>query len=361
MTDRKLRAGVIGLGVGRAHAKGYIASPDAELVALCDANSERLEQYAAEYNIKAYYTDYRKMLKEAQLDVVSVGLPNALHAEASIAALEAGAHVICEKPMAINVAEAHAMLAAAHQHNRQLMVCYNYRYRSDSQWMRRLIRSGRLGQVYHVAVSWRRETGIPGWGLFGSKAASGGGALIDLGVHVIDLGLWMLDFPRVQTISGHVRSLFGPYGRKTWGKSPSADRDDTFDVDDGGVAFMRLANGATMALQVTWAEHAQPHEDAFRVEVQGTDGTAILHVRNYSNEDTLHFYTEIEGAPVTVVPGVNFDGPQGHTALIIDLVASLRAGTPPAATGEQGLIAVEILEALYQSAVDGREVCIGGV
>ncbi len=360
MSERKLRAGVIGLGVGRAHAKGYIASPDAELVALCDANTERLNQYAAEWNIDGRYSDYHTMFREAQLDVVSIGLPNALHAEASIAALEAGVHVICEKPMATTSAEARAMLAAARQHNRQLMVCYNYRYRSDSQWMRRVIQSGRLGQVHHVAVSWRRETGIPGWGLFGSKAASGGGALIDLGVHVIDLGLWLLEFPRVQTISGHVRSLFGPYSRKTWGKSPSSVRDDAFDVDDGGVAFMRLSNGATMSLQVTWAEHSQPHEDAFRVEVQGTDGTAILHVRNYKNEDTLRFYTEIEGAPVTVIPSVNFDGHQGHAALIVDLAASLRAVTPPAATGEQGLIAVEILEALYQSAAAGHEVRIDG-
>lgn len=360
MTDQKLRAGVVGLGVGKAHARGYIASPDAQLVALCDMSEARLTQQADEWNIDGRYTDYRQMFDEANLDVVSIGLPNALHAEASIAALEAGIHVICEKPMATNVAEAQRMIEAADRCKRQLMVCYNYRYRSDSLWVRRLVQSGRLGQIYNASVSWRRETGIPGWGLFGSKAASGGGALIDLGVHVIDLGLWMMDFPVVKTISADVRTLFGPYGRKTWGRTPTITRIDDFDVDDGGIAFARLDNGASMIINVSWAEHSQANDDYFRVELQGTEGTAILHVRNYKNDDTLRFYTEVEGEPVTIIPGVRFSGSQSHEALVKDLVASLKNGTPPTATGQQGLVAVEILQAIYESAAAGHEVALNG-
>ncbi len=360
MSGVPLRAGIIGLGVGRAHAKGYISSPDSDLVAVCDMNAERLQLFADEFKVQERYTDYTTMLNEANLDVVSICLPNALHAEVSIAALEAGLNVICEKPMAVNTQEARAMNAAAAKSGKRLMMSYNYRYRSDAQWMRQMVITGKLGTIYHVQVSWRRETGIPGWGLFGSKAMSGGGALIDLGVHVIDLALWLMDFPTVQTISAQTRSLFGPVGRKTWGRVPGQKIEGGFDVDDGGIAFMRLANGASMALNVTWAEHMQPREDAYRVELQGTDGTAILHVRNYKNDDTLVFYTEMASVPVTVIPSVNFSTPQNHEALIIDLVKSLRNGEVPGTSGEQGLVAVEILDAIYESSQIGREVVVSG-
>jgi predicted dehydrogenase len=354
-----LRAGIIGLGVGKAHAKGYTTSSDAELVAVCDTNAERLQLFADEWNVPERYSDIDRMLQDAKLDMVSICLPNALHAQYSIAALEAGINVVCEKPMAVNTQEARAMIEAAKRTGKKLMMSYNYRYRSDAQWVSQMIRTGQLGTIYHVQVSWRRETGIPGWGLFGSKAASGGGALIDLGVHVIDLALWLMDFPAVQTVSAQTRSLFGPVGRKTWGRFPGQRIEGGFDVDDGAVGFMRLGNGASLALNITWAEHGQPQEDAYRVEIQGTEGTAILHVRNYKNDDTLRFYTEMAGQPVTVIPGLRFDGPQGHEALIIDLAKSIRSGAEPGTNGEQGLVAVEILEALYESSQQGREVVFG--
>ncbi|MEZ4667012.1 MAG: Gfo/Idh/MocA family oxidoreductase [Anaerolineae bacterium] len=356
MSERIVRAGIVGLGVGQAHAKGYMGSPYADLVAICDMNEARLQESGDKWKVDARYTDYKQMFKEAKLDIVSVCVPNAAHAEVSIAALKAGVHVICEKPMAVNVAEAEAMLEAARSSKRQLMVSYNYRFQSDSQWMKKMVTDGKLGTVYHVDVSWRRETGIPGWGLFGSKAASGGGALIDLGVHVIDLALWMMDFPEVETVSGQVRSLFGPNGRKTWGRTPGQKIEGGFDVDDGAIAFLRLNNGASMVVNITWAEHMAPQEDMFRVELQGTEGTAILHVRNYKNMDTLRFYTEMAGQPVTVVPGVRFDGPQGHEAMVIDLTRAIANNETPSTSGEQGLIGVEILEALYQSAESGHEI-----
>jgi predicted dehydrogenase len=356
MSDGKLRAGIIGLGVGQSHAKGYLSSPDTELVAVCDANETRLNEWADLWKIEKRYTDYTQMLDDANLDIVSVCLPNALHAAASIAALDRGVHVVCEKPMAQTVTEAEQMVEAAARNGRRLMVAYNYRYRPDSQWMYRMVQSGKLGTIYHVSASWRRETGIPGWGWFGSKQMSGGGALIDLGVHVLDLGLWMMGFPKVKTVSGDTRMFFGPKSLKTWGRRPGQTFEGGFDVEDGGVGFIRLANGANMVLNVTWAEHVQPQEDAIRVEIQGTEGTAVLHIRNYKNDDTLRFYTEIEGEPVTVIPSIRFGAPQNHEGLIHDLASSLRQGTEPATNGSQGSTAVHILEALYQSAANGREV-----
>jgi predicted dehydrogenase len=356
MAERKLRAGVVGLGVGKAHIEGYLTSPDADLVALCDMNEERLKQAAEKYHTTENFTDYQKMFAEAQLDIVSICLPNALHAEASIAALEAGLNVICEKPMTVTVAEAQRMVDAAKRCNRRLMVSYNYRYRADTQWMRDMVQSGKLGTIYHANVSWRREIGIPGWGVFGNKALSGGGSLIDLGVHVLDLGLWMMGFPAVKTVSGDVRSVFGKRGLKTW-RAANAQL-PPFEVEDGGIAFMRLANGANMFLQATWAEHTEPKEDAIRVELQGSEGTAILHIRNYDIQDTLRYYTEIEGQPMSITPSVRFAEIRNHQALVHDLTASVRAGTPPATSGEQGLVAVTVLQAIYESAESGHEISL---
>jgi predicted dehydrogenase len=358
MSEQKLRAGVIGLGVGGNHARGYLGSPYAELVALCDSNDARLQENAAKWTVQRRYTNYREMFRDAELDIVSVCLPNALHAEVTIEALKAGMHVVCEKPMALSVDEAERMIEAAKRYNRRLMVCYNWRYRPDSQWMKRVAASGRLGDIYHVHVAWRRETGIPGWGLFGSKAASGGGALIDLGVHVIDLGLWMLDWPTVTTITGDTRSLFGPHSYKTWGRTAGATFEG-FDVEDGGTAYARLSTGATMNIHVTWAEHTMPQEDSMRIELHGTQGTAVQYIRNYSLNDSLRLYTEVEGEPVTITPSLRpGKGLSAHETLIQEIADCIAHDRPSPTTGEQGLAAIKVLEGLYKSAETKREVVL---
>jgi predicted dehydrogenase len=351
-----LRAAVIGLGVGRGHADGYNQSPYSTLAALCDTDTVRLAEFAQKYNIpaEACFTDYHTMLKKIPLDIVSVCVPNALHAPVSIAALEAGVHVLCEKPLAMNTAEAQAMVDAAARAEKHLLVCYNYRYRADSQWLYRVVHSGRLGEIYHISASWRRETGIPGWGLFGSKALSGGGAMIDLGVHVLDLALWLLDFPAVHTVSGAARAAFGPHQRKMWRKAGVEPA--TFEVEDGATGFLRLANSASIFLQATWGEHRQPNDDQIRVELQGTEGTAILEIPNYRREDTLRMYTEIEGEPVTITPAVRWTASAyQHVGLVLDTVEKLANGEPPTTDGTQGLAAVKILDALYGSARSGKE------
>jgi predicted dehydrogenase len=358
MAEKLLRAGIIGLGVGKAHAKGYLSS--CELVALCDTDEKRLNELGETYHVppEGRFTDYNQMLAEAKLDIVSVCLPNFIHAEVSIAALEAGAHVICEKPMAPTVAQAHSMLEAAEKAKRRLMISYNFRYRADTQWIRRIIKSGKLGNVYHIYASWRRETGIPGSGWFGNKKMAGGGALIDLGVHVLDLTMWFLDFPGVMTVSGDTHSLFGPRGMKTWGRRPGQVIENTFDVDDGAVGFIRFANGANAVLEATWAEHRQPQDDLIRMEIQGTNGTVVLNIANYKIEDTLRFYTELEDEPTIMIPTVRVSGPQGHEALVIDMVRSLQENTMPASTGEHGYAAVQVLQAMYESAQAGHEIVL---
>lgn len=358
MTDQPLRAGIIGLGIGAAHAKGYSGQHGADLVALCDLDETRLRDFSKQYPVSPanMYTDYHQMLAEANLDIVSVCLPNAMHAEATIAALEAGAHVLCEKPMAPSVLQARQMLEVSKRTGKKIMIAYNYRYRADAQWIRRLIKSGQLGQIYHVHATWRRETGIPGRGWFGIKEMSGGGALIDLGVHVLDMTMWLLDFPMVKTVSGDTHMVFGQRGLKTWGRRPGQVVETAFDVDDGAVGFVRFGDGSNMVLEATWAEHRQPQDDLIRVELQGVEGTVVLNIANYRKEDTLRLYKEIEGEPCTIVPTIRWDGPLGHEALIIDLLSALRNDEPMPTDGSQGLMAVHVLEAMYRSSHEGREI-----
>ncbi|MHB8625372.1 MAG: Gfo/Idh/MocA family protein [Aggregatilineales bacterium] len=358
MSDSVLRAAVIGAGVGRGHARGYKASKDVQLAAVCDLDPARVQSFADEFGIGAEgrFSDYHQMLATIHPDIVSIALPNFLHAEVTIAALEAGAHVICEKPMAIHTADASAMVAAAERTGRELAVCYNYRYHADTQWAKRTIAAGALGEIYHVDAAWRRETGIPGRGWFGNKSLSGGGALIDLGVHVLDLSLWWMDFPAVQTVSAATRTKFGPGGFKTWGRKPGQSIDLPFDVDDGATGFLRLANGAHMVLRATWAEHRPPQDDLIRIEIQGTRGSLVLRIPNYKHDQTLTLYTEIEGEPVTTIPSPRKLAIEGHEGLVSATVEAIRSGNPLPADGVQGLAAVRVLEAMYHSAEQQAEV-----
>ncbi|MCC7209583.1 MAG: Gfo/Idh/MocA family oxidoreductase [Anaerolineae bacterium] len=351
-TTEPLRVGVIGLGIGNAHAEGYARETRVKLAALCDSNEVRLKERALKFNVAddILFTDYRAMLKQAGLDIVSVCLPNALHAPAAIAALEAGCHVLCEKPLATSTAEAQDMIRAARMNGRRLMVAYNHRYRADVAWMKRVINEGRLGTIYRVDAWWRRETGIPGWGVFGLQEYSGGGALLDLGVHALDLALYLLGFPAALTVSGSARTSFGARGQKVWGAKP-----EKFDVDDFSEGDIRLEGGVSLHLVASWAEHRPPNDDLIRLEIQGTDGTVVLNIPNYTKTDTLRFYTEVAGAPATITPAVRWAS-SGHEALIADCVTSLLANTPAPTDAVQGLAGVRILEAIYRSAAAGREV-----
>jgi predicted dehydrogenase len=359
-TTSKLRAAVIGVGVGRSHAKGYQSSPDAELVAACDSDPVRLAQFGEEFGIPpaGLFTDYQTLLADIHPDIVSVCLPNFLHRAITVSALESGAHVICEKPMAIQVSDAEQMIAAAEKAGRKLAICYNHRYHADGLWVKQAVSDGLLGEIYHVDAAWRRETGIPGRGWFGNKALSGGGALIDLGVHVLDMALWFMGFPDVLTVSGATRTKFGPDGLKTWGRVPGAVVDPPFDVDDGATGFLRLGNGADMVLRATWAEHREPLDDLVRIELQGTKGTLVLNIPNYKHEHTLTLYSEIGGEPATSRPVPRAIAQQGHTAFVHLTAKALRNSTALPSDGAQGLAAVRVLEALYKSAASGHEIAL---
>ncbi|MFC1961064.1 Gfo/Idh/MocA family protein [Chloroflexota bacterium] len=363
-----LRAGVIGLGIGRTHARGYIAIDGVELVALCDILEDRLTERGAEFPDTQHYTDYRVMLAEANLDMVSVCVPNAVHPEIAIAALEAGLHVCCEKPLAATLEGARSIFDAVQKASGKFTIVHNYRYRADMQWAKQACHDGLLGDIYHVEAVWTRETGIPG-GWFTQKEVAGGGPLIDLGVHLLDLALWMLDFPQVQTVSGATRTAFGPSGKKTWGWGTSADGSSSeYSVEDGAVGLLRLTGGTSMRLDASWGDHRRPAEDDMYLRISGSEGAVEISVENYTDEDTLRLYTEINGSAVEVRPKVDpaaastheaqLAAQSPHAGLLNAFVQAILEDTAPPAPVAHGLAIVEVLDAFYRSAEQGREVVL---
>jgi predicted dehydrogenase len=356
MSRSPIKVGVVGAGVGRLHLAGYRTLPDeVEVVALCDANEARLNEVGTVYNVPRYFTDYNELFASGEIEAVSICLPNSLHAPVSIAALEAGLHVLCEKPLAENLASSYKIAEAVARASSKFMICFNRRYRLDVQWMKQILTEGKLGRIYQVKAGWLRETGIPGWsGWFLDKAASGGGPLIDLGVHMLDMALWLLDYPEPLTVSGSVQANFGPRNAKTW-RAPQTPWPYT--VEDSALAFIRLPGNITFNLEASWASHARPGLDDFFITLMGTEGTIELYVANYAKENTLTFYTEVGGTPVVIHPAVKLTK-SDHEYAIAEFIKCIKKDTTPTAPVEQGLTIMKIIEAIYQSAEAGREVMI---
>lgn len=356
--NTKVKAAVIGLGVGMAHARGYQANPHAELYAVCDEDPVRLRERGDALGVprERQFCDYQAVLALPEVDVVSIGLPNSLHAPAALAAFRAGKHVLCEKPLAANASEAAAMVNEARQCGRTLMVCFNYRFRDDARWLLGMRDAGRLGDIYYARAGWLRNAGIPGFGgWFTTRAMSGGGPLIDLGVHILDLTLWLMGYPRAVSVSGQVFSAFGPRGRKVMSGKAATGQSGVFDVEDLAAGFVRFENGAALQIETSWAAHTKPGRDDYFVNLYGTEGGAELYVANYTDRDTLTFYGEECGQPVMIRPAI-VNRAAGHELAVAHFVDCVRSGKPVESTGEQGLALMQIIEALYESSATGREV-----
>lgn len=346
----EVKAGIIGVGIGRVHLDGYKAA-GAEVVALCDANEARARALAEEYGIARVYTDYQEMLQDGEINTVSVCTPNSMHAPMSIAALESGRHVICEKPLSVNAADAGKIVQAADKSGKKFMVAFCYRFREDARLMKRFVEGGELGRIYYAKTAWLRRRGIPGFGgWFTTRSLSGGGPLIDLGVHMLDLTLWLMGNPRAVSVSGSTYAEFGPYGKGagTWGADINAG--SNYDVEDLAVGLIRLENGATLHLETSWATNIE--KDGGHSTLMGTEGGASLNF----GEGGFKIHKEMYGAQVDIVPRVQAGS--GHKDEMVHFVDCIREDKDPMATGEQGLEIMRILDALYESSATGREVVL---
>src|SRR5690349_3817237 len=295
MSEQKLRVGVIGAGVGALHLAAYAQIPEVEISALAGLDDDRVRTVAAEYKVPRTYREYEQLLAAPDVDAVSICLPNVLHAPVSIAALQAGKHVLVEKPLARTPAEGRAMMAAAHETGRILMVSFDKRYRGDVQWLKQYVDSGALGRIYYAKAHWMRRSGIPRLGSwFVSKEQAGGGPLIDLGVHVLDMALYLMGEPQPQAISANTYAEFGPRGLKGSGSAwarPIHGETLPYEVEDLATAFIRLDGGATLLLEASWATHSAAGDD-FGVTLYGTEGGAELLIRNYTYDGTVRVFTD---------------------------------------------------------------------
>jgi len=325
--------GVIGLGMGRYHLEGYLKAPNCNLIGIADIDENRLNDCKNRYGIENAFKDYHDLLALKELDAVSVALPNYLHKPVSIDALNAGKHVMVEKPMALNAAEGQEMLETAKKQGLILMLHFNNRYRGDIQMIKKFVDTGEFGDIYYAKTGWVRRRGVPGAGSwFSNKKLSGGGPLIDLGVHVIDMTMYMMGCPKPVAVSGCAVQAFPEYSKY-----------GTFDVEDFASAYIRFENGATMAVEVSWAQNC-PSEKQFS-EIYGTKAGASL--------SPLVIWTEQNGILTDIEPkslrGISqFE----HFA---DCILNKKT---PISSAQDGVTMMKILDAIYASSELKREVVI---
>jgi predicted dehydrogenase len=350
----QVRIGVIGCGVGALHLEGYLQEPRAKIMAIAGLDEDRCAQLVQQFNIPHRYRDYRDMLANPDIDAVSVAVPNHLHAEVALAALEAGKHVLVEKPLARTIEEAESIVEAGARSGKVLGTIFDKRGRGDMEYVGTLARSGHFGEIYYVKASWVRRSGIPGLGSwFTKKELSGGGPLIDLGVHMLDLSLWMLGNPEVTTITASTYAKLGPQGKGNWprGRFTSVAGAE-YGVEDLATAFLRTSSGATVQLEVSWA--AFMHEtDAFAIEIMGDKGGARVYVKDYAKVGEVGIFTDLNGSMVDTRPRLYEQ--HSHGRMISNFMDSILNGTPMSPNGEEGLNRVRLLEAIYDSAEQGRE------
>lgn len=344
-TEKKLHVGVIGLGIGRGHVNNFQQHPLAEVVAVADPDQERLDAVTKKFNVPSCYTDVRTMLAKETLDVVSVATPNKLHKEQTIAALNAGCHVLCEKPMARNAAEAHEMNAAAKKAGRRLMINFSYRFNEQSWALKKAVDEGALGNVYFARTQWLRRRGMPGFGgWFGQKAQSGGGPLIDLGVHRLDLALWLMDYPKPAWVLG---STYDPIASRL-----AAESGQVFDVEDMAVAMIKFENGASLELEASWAGNIREKE-FMSTQLFGTEGGLVQRNIDEGYQFEAELYVQKNGCQydMKLHPPV----PQAQSPMY-HFIDSIVNDTPHIAAGEEGVVVMELLDAVYQSADQGAPV-----
>jgi predicted dehydrogenase len=251
----KTRVGFVGCGfiANRKHMPALALRDDAEMVAFCDIIIEKAQESAKNYGTPdaEVYLDYRDLIARDDIDVVHVCTPNSSHAEITIAALRAGKHVMCEKPMAKTAAEAKAMLDAYKETGKLLTIGYQNRFREDSLLMKKMADNGELGEIYLGKAFATRRRGVPTWGVFMDKEKQGGGPLIDLGTHALDLTLWMMNNYEADTVLGSTFDKIAKIGSPANGMGPWDP--DKYEVEDSAFGLVRMKNGSTIMLEASWA------------------------------------------------------------------------------------------------------------
>jgi predicted dehydrogenase len=352
--NNKIKVGIIGTGsISSLHLDAYSKNPHVELYAFCDINEERVKMAAKKYGVTRVFTDMNEMLKLKEIDAVSVCTWNSAHAPCTISALNAGKHVLCEKPMATSSEEAKEMKAAADRNGKLLMIGFVRRFGNDCDILKDFINTDYFGDIYYSKATYLRRKGNPG-GWFGDKSRSGGGPLIDLGVHVIDLVRYLLGNPKPISVYGATfQKLLDRKNVKGAISYLSSSRTDSdiCDVEDLATAMIRFDNGAVLNIEASFSLNIK--NDEGKIELFGTKAGAKL-------DPTLEIYSEINNymANVQLHAKTELDFNGLFEKEINHFVSCVKDGVTCIAPAQDGVELMTILDAVYESAKTGHEVII---
>lgn len=354
----KLRIGIVGTGgiANGKHMPSLKKLSNVEMVAFCDIVEERAVKAANQYGAEGskVYTDYRELLKDETIDIVHVCTPNYNHAEIAIAAMEAGKHVMSEKPMAISSKEARAMVEASKRTGKKLTVGYNNRFRPDSQHLKKVCESGQLGEIYYAKAHAIRRRAVPTWGVFLDEEKQGGGPLIDIGTHALDLTLWMMDNYKPVSVTGSVYHKLGSRANSAnaWGPWDP----EKFTVEDSAFGYIKMENGATIVLESSWALNTLDVKEA-KTTLCGTEGGADMEDGLRLNGESFSRMWEqevnLKSGGVAFFSGTAEKDADLEMRVWVDAILN---DTEPVVKAEQALVVTEILEAIYESAKTGKTV-----
>ena len=346
---RQINVGIIGAGwPAWQHIKGYQKLENVKVLALCDINKEILTKIAREYNVPKTFTKYEDMLKLKEIDAVSVCTPNFQHVPQVIDSLNAGKHVICEKPLSVNTEEANKIVEPLRKSKKKFMIAQVKRFANESRYLKKLINDNELGRIYYSKIKYLRRAGIPGIGSwFTTKKFSGGGALIDCGVHVLDQTWWLMGCPKPVEIFGSTYAEFGPKGLRDSNWSVSKNRTKIFDVEDLAIGAIKFDNGATICIETSWAMNIK-EDSQVSCSLYGTDGGAEL--------SPLKLLKYVNDCPNWIEPKIPennmFDEEIRH------FVDCITEDKKPTVTLEHGITMMKIMDGIYKSAETGRSVTI---
>ena len=354
-----IRIGIIGCGgiANGKHMPGLRSIENVEMVAFCDIIEEKAQQAAKDYGTEdaKVYTDYKKLLEDKTIDVVHVCTPNRSHSFITVDALEAGKHVMCEKPMAINSEEAKKMLDAAERTGKKLCIGYQNRYRPEMLYLKKEAEDGTFGDIYYSEAIAIRRRAVPTWGVFINEYEQGGGPLIDIGTHALDLTLWTMNNYKPKYVVGTVYHKLNN-DRETgnaWG-----DWDpEKFTTEDSAFGFIVMENGATIDLSASWALNTLDVEEA-RTMLCGTKAGADMH------NGELHINGVKHGKQYVTTPnmkkkGVDFYEGSSDDPKVMEqrvFVDAVRGEGELTVKPEQAFVVTQILDAIYQSAKTGKPV-----
>lgn len=349
--SKPLKVGVIGVGgIAGTHFPGWIDSPHTELVALADMVPDTLNRIADKQNVALRYTNPADLIANPDIDIIDICTPNAYHMPLSVAALEAGKHVICEKPLAPTPQDIKKMIEARDKSGKLLMTAQHFRFGGTARALKAEIETGVLGDIYHARSWMLRRSWAPLRPGFIMKQHSGGGPCIDIGVHILDLTLWMMGNPKPVAVTGVTQDKIAkqPGSFSTWGgKVP-----DTFDVEDFAAAFVRFDNGATLILEVSWLLHHDTSGEDMKMWLYGTKGGSqwpkneILTANNDTNQ-LLNTQLQLQ-----------FDLGEAHAAECKAFAEAIVNGQPSPVPAEQSMDVMGILDGLYRSAAERKEVAL---